>query len=274
MIRNNLVHDNVSVPENSDGIAVSSGSYYTVVSSNIVYRNADDGIDVSTGGGATGIASNLYATITDNIAFNNGDGAGAGDGNGIKVSTNNGGGHTVAANVAFDNERGGFDQDKEPGFPQNFFYQNLAYNNAGGGFLMDAPSLPQNEDAILYNNIAVNNGVYDLRKSNDLAVNDSDYNWWGDGVFVAGMDAHSRSGDPQFANPDLVVDTTFGADWSIEQKLEYIRAQVREKFRLQASSLAVDHGRIVSGYHCTTAGAHPEERSARMVWNGSGHGHV
>lgn len=259
-ISNNLIHDHTSNPEASDGISVGTGTHHNIVTNNVVYGNADDGIDCSTQQGAQGPGSNLYEKITGNIVFNNGDGAsGAGDGNGIKVSTNNGGGYLIGNNIAFDNERAGFDQDKEVGFPQNFFYQNIAYNNAAGGFFMDAPSLPQNEDAVLYNNIAANNGVSDLRKSNDLAVNDSDYNWWGDGRFVVGMDAHSLSGDPQFNNSGLVVDTTFGAGWSIDQKLEYVQSQVKEKFRLQASSSAVDHGRLISGYHCSMAGDHPEE---------------
>ncbi len=124
---------------------------------------------------------------------------------------------------------------------------------------MDAPDsrCPPAEDAILYNNIGFNNIGTDLYNRLGQSVNDSDYNLWADGNFVAGMDVHSLSGDPLFNNSDLVVDTTFGADWSIDQKLEYIRDQVREKFSLQPASPAIDNGTIIPGYHCTTAGEHP-----------------
>ena len=74
---------------------------------------------------------------------------------------------------------------------------------------MDAYSLPQDEDAVLYNNIATNNAARDLHRSNELAVNDSDYNLWGDGDFVSGMDQNSLSGNPMFNNSGLVIDTDF-----------------------------------------------------------------
>jgi len=73
------------------------------------------------------------------------------------------------------------------------------------------------------------------------------------------MDEHSLSGDPLFNNPDLVVDTNFGVGWSIDQKLEYIRNQVKEKFSLKPESPAINNGTIIPGYHCSTAGAHPGE---------------
>jgi len=53
----------------------------------------------------------------------------------------------------------------------------------------------------------VSSGVIDLRWTNDLVVQECDYNLWGDGNFVVGMDVHSLSGNPMFNNPRLVVDT-------------------------------------------------------------------
>jgi len=250
------VYDNTIDPEGSDGISVSTGSFNNTVAYNVAYNNYDDGLDFSTQGGASGPGCNLYATITDNIAFNNGDGPGDGDGNGIKVSTNCGGGHLVANNIVFDNENSGFDQDKNVGYPQNFFYNNIAYNNGRNGLTMDAPSLPQEEDAILYNNIAANNANHDLGRSNDLAVDNSDYNLWADGNFISGMDAHSLSGDPMFIDSGLVVDTNFGIGWTIEEKLEHVRIQVKSYYSLASGSQLIDNGTYVAGYHCSTPGAH------------------
>ena len=259
---NNLAFNNTRSPEGSDGIAVGSGGYNNIIEDNVVFGNADDGIDSD---GHSPCSQNTV--IRNNIVFKNGGITEEGDGNGVKVSTNCGGGHFVAGNIVFDNDRGGFDQDKEVGYPQNYFYNNIAYNNSHSGFIMDAPSLPQDEDGILYNNIATNNSVRDLYRSNDLAVNDSDYNLWGDGNFVLGMDEHSLSGDPLFNNLGLVIDTNFGAGWSIDEKLEYIRSQVREKFSLQAGSQAIDNGTIIPGYHCAVAGAHSGEGCRE--WYGS-----
>jgi cysteine-rich repeat protein/parallel beta-helix repeat protein len=263
VISNNLAYSHHINAEASDGIALSTGTNYNNVTGNIVYDNDDDGIDAATAGsyaGLDGPFSNLYETITNNIAFNNGDGPGAGDGNGIKVSTNNGGGHTIGNNIVFDNDRGGFDQDKQAGYPQNHYYNNIAYSNGlsasnmHSGFVMDA-HIPQDEDAILYNNIATDNFHYDLFSTYNGAINDSDYNFWGDGVFVVGMDANSLSGNAMFNNPGLVIDTNYGVGWTIDEKLEHIRSQVRDKFSLQAGSTAIDAGILVPGYHCVTAGA-------------------
>ena len=252
-VSNNLVYNqNVSNPEASDGIAFGN-SDYGLIKGNIVFNNWDDGIDSCCG--------SMYSTIEDNRVFNSGnDPSGEGDGNGIKVSTANfvggGGGHVVVRNVVFDNQWTGFDQDKAIGYPQNFFYNNTAYNNRNG-FFMDAPALPQDEDAILYNNIASGNSYRDLRRSNDLAVNYSNFNLWGDGLFVPGMDENSLSGDPGFNNPSLVVDTTFEAGWTIEQKMEHLRGQIRDKFSLGQGSQAIDNGFLIAGYHCATAGPDP-----------------
>jgi len=263
VVTNNIAHDNTIYPEGADGIAVGIGSFDCTVANNIAYRNADDGIDISTSSssGPQTVESCERHVITNNIAFSNGAGE-EGDGNGIKVSTNAGGGHLVANNIVFDNTRVGFDQDKALSYPKNFFYNNIAYKNDVYGFFMDAPNLPQEEDAVLYNNIAANNANWDVKGSYGSApssFNDSDYNLWADGRFVSEMDEHSLSGDPLFNNPDLVVDTNFGVGWSIDQKLEYIRNQVKEKFSLKPESPAINNGTIIPGYHCSTAGAHPGE---------------
>ncbi len=281
IVQNNLAYDNQKNPEGSDGIASSSGTFFGNFNNNVLFRNGDDGFDASTGGGGIGPSCNLYQTITDNIVFGNNDGPatgwvacvpqkpicafnvtsglcqyGCGDGNGIKVSTNCGGGHLVAGNIVFGNERGGFDQDKGTGFPRNFFYNNIAYGfGSGYGFIMDAPDprSPPPEDAVLYNNIGANNSAFDIYNRFGSSVNESDYNLWEDGVFVSSMDQHSLSGNAGFNDSTLVIATSFQTSWNITQKLDYIRNQVKQKFSLQAGSRAIDAGVVVLGFHCPRA---------------------
>ena len=143
---------------------------------------------------------------------------------------------------------------------------NIAYNNTQGGFLMDAPSLPQDEDAILYNNIAYGNGIQDLRKSDTLAVQLCDYNFWGDGKFVSGQDNHSLFGDPNCANPDGVIDVNFPEGYSIDQKLAFIRNQIYANFALTSDSRAINAGRIISGYTNDQAG---DEAGDDRIWYGT-----
>lgn len=261
LITNNLVHDNIINPENSDGISVSTGSRNNTVANNVVYNNADDGIDASTGWGMLpGVSCNYYETITDNIAFNNGYGE-AGDGNGIKVSTNCGGGHLVAKNIVFDNRASGFDQCMEPGNPQNRFYNNLMYKNSVYGSNLESDEGYLHEAAILYNNIMVSNSILDVKNRWRISINTSDYNLWStnwtEGPHSSISEGqHSMLADPKFNNPNKVIDTNFSPSWTIEQKLGYIRNQVREKFSLQAGSPAIDNGTIIPGYHCSTSGAH------------------
>jgi hypothetical protein len=89
-----------------------------------------------------------------------------------------------------------------------------------------------------------------------------------DGGFgPGGNDFHSLSGNPLLADPSAVIDTTFEVDWTIDQKLEYIRNQVREKFMLRNDSKAIDKGIVIPGYHCPTSGAHPGENCHE--WYGS-----
>jgi len=266
VVSSNLVYNHTSIPEHSDGINSSSGAHHTTIAGNIVFACYDDGIDCSTSQAAQTALSNLYHTITNNIVFEIGDAGGDGDGNGIKVSTNCGGGTLVAGNVVFGCERAGFDQDKVLGYPANLFYGNLAFGCTRYGLFMDAPSLPQDEDAVLYNNLAYGNETLDLRVSNNLAVQKCDYNFWADAGFVENMDEHSLSGDPLLNDPDLVINIVFESGWSIDQKLGYIRDQVRHKFRLRPGSQATDSGMVIPGYHNASAG---DEAGDGQVWYGS-----
>ncbi|MFH1425340.1 MAG: S8 family serine peptidase [archaeon] len=259
IINDNLVYGNRRIMAGSDGIQ-GAGSINTIFDGNVLYYNIDDGIDVSSGGGGGNYA--LNATVRNNIAFNQGNSSDpANGGNGIKVSTNAGGDHKIYGNVVFNNTRGGFDQDKASGWPQNFFVNNLAYGNGYGtpentksGFVMDFPGGDPDEDAVLKNNIGADNSYRDIYNNNGDSVNESDYNFWADGNFVAGMDVNSLSGDVMFNSSYMGIDLNFGVGWTIEQKLDYVRGQVREIFSLRSGSGAIDAGALIEGYHCDSAG--------------------
>jgi len=271
VVTDNLVYNqNIAKPEGADGIAFGNSVNYALIKGNIVFRSWDDGIDTCCG--------TMYTTIEDNTVFYNGDGPeGDGDGNGIKVSTGNafgsGGGHVVRYNIAFANEANGFDQCKEPNYPQNWFYNNIAYNNSGHGVNAESDDGYLDEAAIVYNNILANNGNLDMKDRFSRSLNTSDYNIWStDWMAQAPHNSiregpHSMIADPRFNNSALVIDTNFALSWTIDEKLEYIRNQVREKFSLQAGSPAIDNGTIITDYHCSTAGSHPNENCREWYGN-------
>ena len=141
----------------------------------------------------------------------------------------------------------------------NILSNNLVYNNT---------KFPEGADGISISddtNIAANSANYDFRNVGGSSVQICDYNLWGDGDFVSGMDEHSLSGDPEFDNPTLVIDTDFRPEWTLEEKLEHIRSQVRQKFSLSSDSQAIDSGTIIEGYHCATAG----ETGDCVTWYGA-----
>jgi len=261
VIADNLVYNqNIDRPEGADGISFGGSVNYGLIKNNIIFHSWDDGIDSCCG--------TMYTTIEDNIVFNNGDGPdGDGDGNGIKVSTGNsfgdGGGHTVRYNIAFSNETCGFDQCKEPDNPQNWFYNNIAYNNTGHGINAESDADYLHEAAVVDNCILANNGNLDMKDRFSRSLNASDYNLWTtdwtdqDSHSSVREGPHSILADPQFNNPDLVIDTNFQSGWTLSQKTEHIRSQVREKFSLQSGSLAIDNGTIITGYHCPYADDDP-----------------
>jgi lysophospholipase L1-like esterase len=109
----NIIRDNFSFANsdvglpanggNSDGIAISSGRYNTIIN-NTVYANSDDGID-------TWRSNDSFVGF--NLIYNNG--IGDGDGNGIKAGGNlnpdatNGLRAVVKHNISYDNKERGID---------------------------------------------------------------------------------------------------------------------------------------------------------------------
>ncbi len=257
-ISNNLVHDNSYPKEGADGITIGIRAYDSTVTNNVCYGNIDDGIDSGTSQSGTSVRSNERNLIVHNICFSNGQG-GAEDGAGIKVGTNAGGDHQIAYNVCFNNLRCGFDQAPAEGSKKNYFYQNTAYGNGDidwiphsnvfSGFVIDAQNHPVKERAVLHNNISRANvewAVDDVAMPTGSSVGSSDYDWLDGGYGAQAVYTNTLTGDPGFLSPTATVDTVFGADWTIDEKLAYLRGQVEYMFGLATASNAIDAGGFLS----------------------------
>ncbi len=252
VVEKNYIHDthwwnasNVYDDKNADGV-VCNTTVGMIVRQNVITHSGDDGIDCY---------DSDAAIIEQNTVFNSGDilsgsPAGAnGDGNGIKVSTGGGGGHLITRNIAFNNERAGFDQDHvEAAAPGNTYYHNVSYGNGRNGFLLERTSATPN---VLRNNIAFgnnqDNGNYtDIRISNSISTVqlDSNFNLWSDGAMPSGPGgsegSSSISGNPLFINP-----TTLGINLNMNSpQFGFVPG-----FKLQNNSPAVDAGVIIESHH-------------------------
>jgi len=261
VIRNCLAYNNIhpTSPGNTDGIG--GGGYRVTFENNVAFGNSDDGMD---GGG-------IEATIKNNIVFNH---YGEGNGAGIKFSVGGGGRHTVAGNVVFNNKGPSF-EGSDPGTKRMEYYPsriygNLAYNGGYGFSLGTSYNLtyPGFEKVYLRDNIGLDNGI-DIHSVNHLEASfiDSDYNFFSQSDRLTtlqnkGIDLHSLTGDPQLANKEVVIDTNFDPAWTIEEKLEHIRNQVREAFTPLNGSILIDAGIIIDGYHNPNPGDNAGEGKA------------
>lgn len=254
VVRNCLVHDNVDIPPGgTDGIA-GSYMYRCTFENNVVWHNSDDGIDMMV---------SYEGTVKNNISFNNG--VGEGNGCGIKFSARGGGRHTITGNVVLSNSKLGLEGSQPgtgnewKGYYPSKLYNNLAYNSGECGLSLGTgegyiTSYPGFDKTYLRNNIAVDNAT-DMYCGGP-SVTDSDYNFFSqaENINDGGLDVHSLTGDPELANKEVVIDTNLDPSWTIEQKLEHIRSQVKAAFSLATGSPLADAGTIVSGYHNPDAG--------------------
>jgi uncharacterized lipoprotein len=122
----------------------------------------------------------------------------------------------------------------------------------------------------LRNNIALDNAVHQIFGAQEKKT-DSDYNYISSedelmALQSAGFDSHSISGDAQLGNPSLVIDTDFDSSWTVEEKLEHIRSQIRDAYCPSGSNL-VNKGTLITGYHNTNPGDDTGEDGE--VWHGS-----
>jgi len=268
IVRNCLLYNNShpTAPGNTDGLS-GSHTYKCTFANNVVFNNSDDGIDSY---------ASIGSTIRDNIVF--GHYTTGGNKAGIKFSAGGGGRHTVVGNRVLNN--GGYSfEGGQPGHPLRTYYPskiygNLAYNGGGGrGFSLGNYAdltYPGFEKVYLRNNIGLDNYRNDIRGMVAGQI-DSDYNFWSNADNLAtlqsiGQDAHSLTGDAGLVNKTAVIDTAFGADWTIEQKLAHIRSQVKAAFSPLEESILVDAGVIIDGYHNPHPGEQPGDRKD---WYGS-----
>lgn len=235
VIEDCLLYDNSRVPEHSDGM----GTRYTVdctIRNNVAFRNADDNYDML---GATRM------TFTGNIAFaadpNDLDDA---DGNGIKIGVRGGLDNLVVDNITFDNDRMGIDMgDTE----RARVFHNTIVNNGDGhpnGFgLWFEGGRSATGHTVMFNILKGNGkntsrGDYGVDRQVRVATSDgnsiSDGN---DNNFAGPSGPHDRIGDNvAFPNESMAIDTNFTAGMSIDERLEWIRSQVRRKFALAENS--------------------------------------
>jgi beta propeller repeat protein/parallel beta-helix repeat protein len=264
-IRNCLVYGNNHPlnPGNTDGMG-GSHMYRCTLEGNVVFENSDDGIDCY---------ASIETTIKSNICFRQGDEGG--NGCGFKFSAGGGGRHTVAENISVNNAGYSF-EGSAPTNPLRTYYPSRLYNNlarnCSSGFSFGYGYIAYTGFSKVYvrNNVSVDNSGNDLYYS-DIAWLDSDHNFIGNAVNLSNLragsqDVSSVTGDPQLADPATVINTDFDLSWSIEEKLEHVRSQVREAFSPLKGSVLVDTGTPVSGYHNPSAG---DDAGNDVPWYGN-----
>ncbi|MCP4709112.1 MAG: hypothetical protein GY869_10845, partial [Planctomycetes bacterium] len=253
IIKNSLAYDNLR-PNigNADGFGIGFG-YLCTLENNVTFNNGDDGFDIYS-------SNNCF--VTGNIIFNH---RAEGDGNGLKINTGGGGNHLVAGNIVFDNKFNGFDVSSPNSYTPNFgnkFFNNISYTQDINGYYFDGTI--SGTTHILRNNIGYNNGR-DFRNNNMPAGSfDNNFNRF-NANDISG--SNSTSADPDFINPIVNIDISFQSDWSIQDKVEYIRNQVKAAFSLETDSPLIDAGTVIPGYHCDTPGEHPGDDG--VEWFGS-----
>ena len=157
---------------------------------------------------------------------------------------------TLGRNISFENVSTGYDLRSSGGAK---YYHNLALQNGTGG--IGGFSTVSTEAR---NNLAAFNG-----QSDSQACPDCSHNWAEDG---SSGDAN-LSGDPRLVDENAVIDTNFPLQATIEQKLAYLRDQIKAAYSLRTGSPAIDAGMVIPGYHCVSAGAHPSENC--VEWYGT-----
>lgn len=141
----NETYDHTLAGGDSDGIDLNGTSLSnTYIHDNIIHGNSDDGLD-------TWNSSNNL--IVGNIAY---DQRGPGDGNGFKVGGGANGGHNIVKqNIAYHNIARGFTSNNSGG---NVYYNNVAYDN-NYGFEDANKNSSSTDPSTLINNIGYNNNM-------------------------------------------------------------------------------------------------------------------
>jgi hypothetical protein len=249
-------------PGNTDGICLQN-AYLCQVYDNVAYRNSDDNFDVY---------ASVMCKVTDNISFySNYEG---GNNCGFKFSAGGGGRHLISGNISYGNAGYSF-EGSQPSNPQREYVPSKVIGNIaiGGstGILTGTTytTYPGWTHVLVRNNVAMDHSSNDVYAGN-LNYLDSDYNFIGNSINLTtrqnyNQELHSVTGDPNLADPNVTIDTTFQEGWTIEQKLEHIRSQFRTGFSTTIGSVCVDAGIVVSGYHNPMAG---DDGGDAKVWFG------
>ncbi len=246
IVRNCLTYRNINPenPGNTDGLS-GSNIYRCSFENNISFDNSDDGMD---------IYSSFETTISGNIIF--GHNHSGGNNTGIKFSAGGGGKHMVASNIVANNRSYSF-ECSTPTNPLRDYYPNKIFNNIafkgsrgyniGTGF----KTIPGFEKTILNNNVALYN-LKDISGESEEWLN-SDFNYISDPEVLSNLQAegHDRHSIKSNLNiPQTIsIDTVFNPNWTIEEKIEHIRSQVRTIFKLREGNVLIDAGTIIKGFH-------------------------
>jgi|GEM_PF-1945967 len=256
-IENCLSFNNRQVPEHSDGFGTRYATH-CIIKDNIAFGNADDNFDLLGG---------THLTVTGNIAFNgNPENTEAGDGNGIKVGVRGGLDCLVAFNISFDNRRMGLDMgDTERGR----VFHNTIVNNGdahGNGFGMWFEGGRSSSGHQVMFNILQGNGLNtsrgDYGAARHVSFVASDYNSMSDSHshnFAGPSGSHDRVGDNvEFVNADAAISPLFTKGMSITQRMNLVRQQVRNKFKLAPGSPLRGSATVVGGVNdgVTRPGSH------------------
>ncbi|MFA4960767.1 MAG: right-handed parallel beta-helix repeat-containing protein, partial [Candidatus Pacearchaeota archaeon] len=263
-IRNCLSHDNFdpAYGGDTDGMSLHM-AYQTIVEDNVIYNNGDDGLD---------LYGSIECIARRNIIFGH-PAVITGNGAGLKFSAGGGGRHQILENIAYDNAGYNFEGSDSNHRYRWYYPSRIIHNIAvdgrrGFNYGYSFNYFPVGYELEYFrNNIGlrnIDNGASRDWRASALTAVDSNYNYMSAANLAtnqaAGIDLNSYSGtDPNFADDNPVINTDFLPNWTIEQKLEHIRSQVRTVFNLNESSQLIDAGTIIPGYHCATSGAHPGE---------------
>lgn len=267
VIRNNLIYNNIhpSYPGNTDGMG-GSHMYKCTLENNVVFGNSDDGID---------IYASIEVTVRSNIVF--GHSYEGGNNAGIKFSAGGGGRHLLVKNIVFDNDGYAFEGSSPTNRFRTYYpsklYHNLAHNGGSFGYSIGGNFTTASGFELFHlrNNIALDNAGQEI-SGEHASWTDSDYNFISDAAELVelkndGFDLNSLTGDAQLGNPSLVIDTDFDPSWTVEEKLAYIRSQVKAAYCPEVGSNLIDNGTLIDGYHNSSPGDDTGEDGA--VWYGS-----
>jgi hypothetical protein len=204
------------------------------------WGNSDDGFDMIYGG---------YAEFEDCWAFN----IGPGDGNGFKIVTGLNQDvqplmRKITNCISAGNKASGFHENSYTGIFNMHLQNSLAYKNGFAGFYIptDGSMYPNNEN-IYRNNIAYDNAVHEAIALRGHWIHEN--NSWDSSVSI---------NDEDFVKLPATTEELYSI-LSAPRKPDGSLPDLGDYFQLVEGSDLIDAGVVISGYHCETAGEHPND---------------